>query len=75
MTMLIRSQDKKTLAPLNRPIYVDGRKVIYCDEIESSSGSLLGIYDSTDRCLEILDEIQMVFDTRDQNNVFQMPEK
>lgn len=87
--MLIRSQDREILVPLNRPLYVSGRQVIYCEEIESSNGSLLGNYASESRCLEILDEIQAEFQyvrnvTDNQGavhfiyeppKVYQMPEK
>ena len=59
--MMIRSQDREILVPLNRPIYVSGRQVIYCEEIESSNGSLIGNYASESRCLEILDEIQKMY--------------
>ncbi len=59
--LLIRSQDKEILVPLNRPVYITGHEVIYCEEIESSNGSLLGNYASKDRCLEILDAIQREF--------------
>ena len=59
--MLIRSQDRKILIPLNRPINVFDRNVVYCDEAENSDGYPLGTYDSPARCLEILDEIQSEF--------------
>ena len=77
--MLIRSQDREILVPFNRPIYVSGRQVIYCEEIESSNGSLLGNYASESRCLEILDEIQAEFqyvrNVTENQEVYQMPEK
>ena len=73
--LLIRSQDKEILVPLNRPVYITGREIIYCEEIESSHGSLLGNYASQDRCLEILDEMQKVFKGNWGCCVYQMPEK
>ena len=88
--MLIRSQDRKSLVPLNRPLYASSREIIYQDEEEGSNGWRMGSYASESRCLEILDEIQREFqyinhfsgsgvnssDCQDWDYaVYQMPEK
>lgn len=73
--LLIRSQDKEILVPLNRPVYITGHEVIYCEEIESSQGSLLGNYASKDRCIEIIDEMQETFKGNWGCCVYQMPPK
>ena len=59
--MLIRSQDKFRLVPFNRPLVIFQNAIFFNEEIPESDGVLLGKYDSTDRCLEILDEIQNEF--------------
>lgn len=58
--MMIRSQDRTKLAPLNRAVVVDGCKIMISEETENH-GWELGEYDSESRCLEILDEIQNEF--------------
>lgn len=59
--MLIRSQDKLRLVPFNRPLVIFQGAIFFSEEIPESDGHLLGIYDSTARCIEILDEIQKEF--------------
>ena len=59
--MMIRSQDRLKLVPLNRCLVIFQHSIIYNDEISESDGILLGTYDSEDRCLEVLDEIQANF--------------
>ena len=74
MMMLIRSQDKKTLMPIGTLEY-GAKPYPHIENTFDGVGGLIGKYDSESRCLEILDEIQTVFDSHDRNNVFQMPEK
>lgn len=88
--MMIRSQDKFKLVPLNRPLVIFKDSMFYYDEIAESDGVLLGTYESEARCIEILDEIQREFQYSNhfsgsgvnscdcQNwgyGVYQMPEK
>lgn len=59
--MMIRSQDRIKLVPLNRGIVIFQNSIIYNDEISESDGILLGTYESESRCIEILDEVQKEF--------------
>lgn len=72
--MMIRSQDREMLVPLNRPVYAINQKICYGVEQYGANAIVLGEY-SSPRCLEVLDEIQDMC-TRDFNPyVYQMPEK
>lgn len=88
--LLIRSQDRGMLVPLNRPVYAYNQEIYYRDEQAESDGILLGKYSSSPRCLEILDEIQKIFqydisscdngiaafeEKKSDYGVYQMPEK
>ena len=65
MELWIRTQDKETLIKIDR-LDVDGNKIkanfkLYfsgCDYV------ILGTYESNDRALEVLDEIQKVIEPR-----------
>lgn len=77
--MMIRSQDRKWLVPLNRGVYVrsdDSAKdyqILLDNGDPAGNGDLpLGKYPSEARCLEVLDEIQKAFENymrADVNNV------
>lgn len=58
MELWIRSQDKESLIPVNERIFIldlhNGRNI----EIKCGSYSVIGIYKSKERALEVLDEIQ-----------------
>lgn len=61
--MLIRSKDKRHLVPLNREIYApnDDTKTILADNGGSEEDTMLGQYDSDERCIQILNEIQQKY--------------
>ena len=73
--MLIRSQNREVLAPLNRPIFVDGCNIVLSEETENGAWKI-GEYASKSRCIEILYEIQEKLNIREgRSDVYQMPEK
>jgi hypothetical protein len=73
MELWIRSQDKEKFLPIDKPIVYDfsefgSHRIVYK---ESASYVMnLGTYNSKERALEILDEIQNILETR--NDVSQM---
>ena len=85
--LLIRSQDREMIVPLNKPVYVINQKICYGVERYGANAIVLGEY-SSPRCLEVLDEIQDAFQYAnhftgtgledcpyDGYGVYQMPEK
>lgn len=72
MNLWIRSQDKNVLVICSK-LYVGGT---YGNEIIEEDMCSLGEYRSSERALEVLDEIQayLMSDTP-QTNVYTMPEK
>lgn len=79
--MMIRSQDKKWLAPFDKPIYVrsDDDAKEYCIAMDNGDpkgyGDLtLGKYASESRCIEILDDLQSGLNELRQG-VYQMPKE
>lgn len=62
--MMIRSQDRKKLYPLTNGLYYDGGTSVLMDlgfSVDGTGDLLLGTYNSEARCLEILDEIQQMY--------------
>ena len=77
MNLWVRSQDKENLIPIKNPICVYNNKIIYK---ESASYIItIGEYNTKERIIEVLDEIQDLLQNAYVGNanriVYQMPEK
>ena len=63
MDLWIRSQDRKRLAKINYAyIMENGKYIIYGETCDS--GPRLGVYETLDRALEVLDEIQKILEPK-----------
>ena len=58
MELWIRSQDKENLIPIKNPICVYDNKIIYKES--ASYVITIGEYETKERALEVLDEIQNI---------------
>ena len=67
MVLWVRSQDKKALIPINKMI-TNTCEVLFYD------GIILGTYETKERALEVLDEIQDYINNK-YGDVLEMPEK
>ncbi len=71
MELWIRSQDKFDLVPINNPIsiledeYFDGLEKQYQKYNLTYNNKKLGVYNSLERALEILDQIQNILILKD----------
>lgn len=61
MKLFVRSQDKLSLCEVNE-LHIGDSFAIYSRYDKNDKWDVLGVYDSKERCLEILDEIQKIID-------------
>lgn len=71
--MYIRSQDRKELTNLNRLSIACSNGSYYINNPEVSPYHSVGDYKSKQRCLEVLDELQVALDR--EMKIFEMPKE
>ena len=71
----IRTQDRMTLVPYNKPITITFTAVLNKEVIMKCGKEWLAMYATKERALEVLDEIQVANDktTKTYNITYEMP--